>query len=82
EHSSTAMAFWPNPTTDRFNIHLTDAIAPVHVTITDITGRVIAEAKQLASGLVTMDATQWSAGVYTVRCQLPDRIYSGTLVKQ
>lgn len=82
EHSSTAMAFWPNPTNDRFNIHLTDATAPVHVTVTDITGRVIAEAKQLASGLVTMDATQWSAGVYTVRCQLPDRIYSGTLVKQ
>lgn len=82
EHSSTAMALWPNPTNDRFNIHLTDATAPVHVTVTDITGRVIAETKQLASGLVSMDASQWSAGVYTVRCQLPDRIYTGTVLKQ
>lgn len=82
EHSSTAMALWPNPTTGRFNILLTDAIAPVHVIVTDITGRVIAEAKQWASGLVAMEASQWSAGVYTVRCQLPDRIYSGTVVKQ
>ncbi|MGV3637200.1 MAG: T9SS type A sorting domain-containing protein, partial [Flavobacteriales bacterium] len=81
ERSGGDLRIWPNPATSELNISVADHRGAWEVVVTDVTGRVVHMQEALVSGRMTLDASEWASGLYTVQCRAADRIHTATVVK-
>lgn len=66
EVSADPFMIWPNPVTAELNVLAPADGGKVRIRVLDVTGRLITDHAQNTGGLILLDASKWSAGVYQV----------------
>jgi subtilisin family serine protease len=64
---------WPVPTNDVVHVRLPEGMSQAHLTLTDVTGRVVREMNVVTTGQVTLSMQDLSPGAYLLRLE-----YNGT----
>jgi hypothetical protein len=79
EGDGRTLAVWPNPARDVLNVTLPDNCGDGDVTVTDMSGRVVArlDTRSAENGTTTLNVSTWSAGVYFVNVRT-----NGTVVTE
>jgi PKD repeat protein len=69
------VAVYPNPAVGQFNVALTETFGTdVNIVLTSMTGAVVKTMKSANNGLIQVDASDLSEGVYVVRVMAGDRV--------
>lgn len=82
EHRMQALQVWPNPTAGEVWIRLGERTGPVRITVADVTGRIVADTKTVATDPHRIEMSGWADGVYTIRCLASDRVQTAVVVKE
>jgi hypothetical protein len=82
ENTFENLSLYPNPTSGRVTINLTENVSP-HVYIYDVTGRVLYH-KHLksANNSLMIDMTDYQSGIYMIRIYDNQKTYSGKIIKR
>lgn len=80
EYKNSKLYFYPNPTAETFTVELPEKEA-FGLLISDIMGRLIYERKN-ATGTITIDASDFSSGVYFVKAVNERTVLTGKLIKE
>lgn len=75
---------WPNPTEELVNVvgEGFDAHFPVDVTVYDASGRVVFQTQRNPEALGSVDASDWTAGIYRLVCRQQDRSAGTTVIRR
>ena len=72
---TVGVAVYPNPAVGQFNIALTETFGTdVNIVLTSMTGAVVKTMKSANNGLIQVDASDLSEGVYVVKVMAGDRV--------
>lgn len=72
---TVGVAVYPNPAVGQFNVALTETFGTdVNIVLTSMTGAVVKTMKSANNGLIQVDASDLSEGVYVVRVMAGDRV--------
>ncbi|MEY3861053.1 MAG: hypothetical protein RIS50_1334, partial [Bacteroidota bacterium] len=72
---TVGVAVYPNPAVGQFNVALTETFGTdVNIVLTSMTGAVVKTMKSANTGLIQVDASDLSEGVYVVRVVAGDRV--------
>jgi PKD repeat protein len=72
---TVGVAVYPNPAVGQFNVALTETFGTdVNIVLTSMTGAVVKTMKSANNGLIQVDASDLSEGVYVVRVVAGDRV--------
>lgn len=74
ENDKTSVIVFPNPTTDKFYIQLSDVVKDLSIEIYDIHGRLIKQVKSNNDKTVEISADGMGKGIYHVRCMSGDKL--------
>lgn len=72
--NQTSILVFPNPTTDKFYIQLSDVVKDLSIEIYDIHGRLIKQVKSNNDKTVEISADGMGKGIYHVRCMSGDKL--------
>jgi len=80
EVSSLEFDMFPNPSQEGWlNIHSKDPIQKIWVY--DVSGRLIQDQDGAYANRIRLDTRQWIAGIYMIKVQIPQGVFTGRFVK-
>lgn len=68
-YANEQLLVWPVPAEDLVQVRLPDVMPDVHLTLTDMTGRVVREADLKATGQITLSMQDLGSGAYLLRLE-------------
>ena len=71
---------FPNPTSDYFNIQITENLNTANIKVSNMAGRVIFEQLGLDQEIFSFDTRVWGNGIYVIQVQVNGRFYTYKLV--
>lgn len=82
EESEMILLAYPNPVDDVLNIQLINADANASIVILDITGKIVSDQFSVKNGLMKIDMSKYTDGVYFVRVISGDTVQDVKVIKQ
>lgn len=77
---NSGMAFWPNPGNGQFEIRLPESATEVKVEIYDVTGACVFAQTITGTGVIAVDASVLTHGVYLLKAESKGRVYMDKLM--
>lgn len=80
--SAFAISVYPNPTKDHLNVQLSENSNEIHISIFDLTGRLVFEDHKQYTNKVEINTQNWTPGMYIAKVKTQSGEFSKKIVKE